>query len=163
MYRGGWIPLVAVALAAPAPAQDVKARPVDVHKLPSRPPDRAPDRSRVATDRTVTISVDGRSIRVEPMYALVALKDPLEWKAGALPAGAELEIDFISGDGVVGPFPLKAGKQNPRRGRYVLSKGESHVTAPAERVGYWKYQVILRLPDGTETSIDPGVIIKEGL
>lgn len=163
MYRGGWIPLVAVALAAPAPAQDVKARPAGVHRLEGQRSDRAQGRSRVETDRTVSISADGRSIRVDPMYALVALKDPLEWKAGALPAGAELEIDFVSGDGVVGPFPLKAGKQNPRRGRYVLAPGQSHVTAPADRVGYWKYQVILRLPDGTETSIDPGVIIKEGL
>jgi hypothetical protein len=149
-------------MAAPAPAQDVKAKPAGVHKLPGRPPDRAASRS-VETDRTVTISADGRTIRVDPMYALVATKDPLEWRAGALPSGAELEIDFVSNDGLVGPFPLQAGKQNPRRGRYVLASGESHVTAPAERPGYWKYQVILRLPDGSEVSIDPGVIIKEGL
>lgn len=156
MYRGAWIPLVAVALAAPAPAQDVK--PAGVQKHPVRPP----GKSRVETDRTIAVTTDGRSIRVEPMYALVAKGDPVEWRAGTLPKGAELEIDFVSNDGRVGPFPLENGKHNPRRGRYVLASGESHLTAPAEMVGYWKYQVIVRSPDGTEISIDPGVIIKEG-
>jgi hypothetical protein len=127
-----------------------------------RPPGRPHGRSTVETDRSVTITMEGRAIAVAPMYALVAKGDPLQWKIGALPKGAELEIDFVSNDGRVGPFPQKIDRQNPRRGRYVLAAGESHLTADAEVAGYWKYQVIVRSPDGTEVSIDPGVIIKEG-
>lgn len=163
MYRTAWIPLVAVALTAPAMAQDVKSDPVSVQKAPRRPHGREQGRSVVETNDSVTITVDSRGIVVDPMYALVAKGDPLRLKVGALPKGAELEIDFISNDGLVGPFPGRIDRQNPRRGRYVLATGESYLTAGAEVVGYWKYQVIVRSPDGTEISIDPGVIIKEGL
>jgi hypothetical protein len=163
VYRAAWIPLVAVALAAPATAQDVKSDPVSVQKAPRRPHGRQQEKALVETDRTVTITVDSRGIAVVPMYALVAKGDPLQLKVGALPKGAELEIDFISNDGRVGPFPGRIDRQNPRRGRYVLASGESYLTAGAEVVGYWKYQVIVRSPDGTDISMDPGVIIKEGL
>lgn len=143
-----------MALAAPVCAQD---------KAPAKPAPGEPEGRRIRSDRDVTLSVKGGVIEVRPHDALVALGDTLEWKAGELPAGAELEIDFVSAYNKVGPFAWKApSAHSPRRGRYVLGPNQKHSTLKAEAVGYWKYQVIVRLPDGNELSIDPGVIIKEG-
>jgi hypothetical protein len=140
---------VAAALAAPVCAQDSSGKEPAIRK--------------VATDREVKLAVRGDAIEVRPRDALVALGDTLEWQAGELPAGSELEIDFVSAYNKVGPFAWKSpSPQSPRRGRYLLGPNQKHNTGRAEAVGYWKYQVIVRLPDGTELSIDPGVIIKEG-
>jgi hypothetical protein len=146
--------LVMLALAAPVCAQDVTAR----KETPASGGAR-----RIKVDEEVRLFVKDGAIHVEPHDALVELGGTLDWKAGNLPAGSELEIDFMSAYNKVGPFAWRApSAHSPRRGRYVLGPNQKHSTLKAEAVGYWKYQVIVRLPDGSELSIDPGVIIKEG-
>lgn len=143
-----------MALAAPVCAQD---------KDSAKPAPGEPEGSTIRSNRGVTLTVRGGVIEVRPRDALVALGDTLEWKAGDLPPGSELEIDFVSAYNKVGPFAWKTpSPHSPRRGRYLLGPNQKHSTLKAEAVGYWKYQVIVRLPDGSELSIDPGVIIKEG-
>jgi hypothetical protein len=148
-----WAAVALVALAAPVCAQ----QPAPAKESPAPASGRS-----LRADRGVRLAVRGGAIQVKPMFALVALGDPLEWQVEDLPAGSELEIDFVSAENKVGPFPWRTSAQNPKRGRYVLGPHQKHTTQKAEAVGYWKYQVIVRLPDGNELSIDPGVIIKEG-
>jgi hypothetical protein len=145
-----WVLVVIMALSAPVCAQDGGS------------PKPAADKA-IRSDKAVTLSVKAGVIEVQPRDALVALGDTLEWRAGELPAGAELEIDFVSAYNKVGPFAWRTpSAHSPKRGRYLLGPNQKHSTLKAEAVGYWKYQVIVRLPDGNELSIDPGVIIKEG-
>lgn len=156
-------PIMILAMAAPAACQDRN----------SKPP---ASKAAVETDREVAITVaeKEKTITVRPMTALVAKGNPLKFTVTGTTDG-EVEIDFVSappdpadpsygrGESYVGPFPPRAGDpKNPRRGRYLLRNRESVVTEPARVLGYWKYQVIVRLKGGEEISIDPGVIIKEG-
>ena len=159
MKATAWVPIMLLAMAAPVACQE-KNTPPKMAKA-------------VDTDREVVITQSGTSIVVKPMTAVVALGSALKFTVGGLPAGATLEVDFVSapaeagkdqGKSYVGPFPRKDGdNQNPQRGRYSLGAGASWVTQPADELGYWKYQVIVRFANGAEISIDPGVIIKEGI
>lgn len=149
-----WIPVVILALCSPVCAQDkpVKGGP-------------AGGGTTIQTDREVTLSVKGGAIDVKPRDALVKLGDSLDLRVVELPGGAELEIDFLSAYNRVGPFPWQKGNNttNPKRGRYVLGGANTtHTTTKSDAAGYFKYQVIVRMPNGDELSIDPGVIIKEG-
>lgn len=152
-----WVPIIVLAMAAPSACQE---------KNPPR------TKSVVATDSEVVIKQVGASVVATPVTAVVALGNPLKFTIDTLPAGARVEVDFVTapaeagkdaGKPYVGPFPRKEGDTaNPSRGRYVLNPGQSWTTMPADELGYWKYQVIIRFADGTEISVDPGVIIKEG-
>jgi hypothetical protein len=152
-----WVPIIVLAMAAPSACQE------------KSPPTKAKS---IATDPEVIIGQSETSVVVSPVTAVVALGNPLKFTVRNLPAGATVEVDFVTapaeagkdaGKPYVGPFPRKDGDTaNPSRGRYVLSPGQSWTTLPADELGYWKYQVIIRFANGTEISVDPGVIIKEG-
>jgi hypothetical protein len=154
-----WVPIMVLAMAAPVACQEKNAA-------------APPPRKAVATDREVVITVANGIISVEPETAVVALGNTLKFTVGPMPAGTSVEVDFVTapaeggkdeGKPYVGPFPKKEGdNQNPQRGRYTLSPGQSWTTSPADALGYWKYQVIVRSASG-EISLDPGVIIKEGI
>jgi hypothetical protein len=151
-----WVPIMVLAMAAPVACQD------------KNPPSKG---TVVPTDREVVITLSGSTISVEPETALVAKGQPLKFTVGAMRGATTVEIDFVTGPAeggadegkpYVGPFPKRENDaKNPQRGRYVLTPGQSWTTEPAAVLGYWKYQVIVRGPDG-EYSLDPGVIIKEG-
>lgn len=163
MNATAWVPIMVLALAAPVACQE---------KATHKP---MPGKARVMTDTEVTLTYAdaGHTITAVPPTALVAIRDALKFTVSGLPEGAELEVDFVSapaeagkdkGKSYVGPFPPRAGDvKNPERGRYSLGPGQSYLTEPADEIGYWKYQVIVRLKGGEEYSIDPGVIIKEGI
>jgi len=152
-----WVPIIVLAMAAPSACQEKSP--------PPRP-------KSIATDSEVTIKQMGNSVVVTPVTAVVALGHPLKFTVDHLQTGSVVEVDFVTapaeagkdaGKPYVGPFPRKEGDAvNPSRGRYVLNPGQSWTTMPSDELGYWKYQVIIRFPNGTEISVDPGVIIKEG-
>jgi len=152
-----WVPIMVLAMAVPVACQD------------KNPP---PKSLVVPTDREVVITLSGSTINVEPETAVVAKGQPLKFTISPMRSATSVEIDFVTGpaeagpdDGkpYVGPFPKRENDaKNPQRGRYLLAPGQSWTTEPANELGYWKYQVIVRGPDG-EYSVDPGVIIKDGI
>jgi hypothetical protein len=118
----------------------------------------------VKTDPAVTITVSGRQLSVDIDPALVKKDFTLIWKVTGLEKGHKVEIDIVSDGNAVGPFPRRAEEpRNPTRGRYVFTSSEQLETTRAERVGTWKYQVILRGPNEEDLdSLDPVIVVKNG-
>ncbi len=117
-------------------------------------------------DDTVTIEFDRarKSISVTPEHALIFFEAPLAWRIRGLESMHHVEIDFSLYGSVKGPFRWPSGDpgSNPVRGRFV-QRGDGEInSAPSDKVGYWKYTVIVRDDRNKDlASIDPGVMIKK--
>ena len=128
------------------------------------------DAAPIPQDKEVTISTDGRTLRVKSNDALIHVDRPLRFTAQGLRDGLSIEIDFEAAEShykssshyVKGPFPRVEHPANPVRGRFLLTDKYPRVDAgAADTAGYFKYHVVLRNAKNEDIAVlDPGVLVK---
>jgi hypothetical protein len=105
---------------------------------------------------TVTITVKGAKISVDPPVALLQKGGQLTFAIASGSTAKSVTIDFSQSPGS-GPFP----PSGPKKGQYTVTPGNPVTTANANAYDdCWRYVVLALDSSNKQLKLDPMVVVK---